>query len=219
MTQGTSAQANDILCPRATADGESTVNRGVRGPAYWSATTGDYFGVDRDTVDLMRGIRVSGGSDLVSHSLLEQGNGLHFYRNGDDDSDTLGFVDMMADAQRQAYLLNGYAIRRLDTEAYQNYDGAMKMKGDGGRRTVVDKYFIDTSWWRLKQEAGFRYALAEMDVWDLDGQKFRTPTVSGSNRDSIQWTIFGDEQFAHLEPWNIIEFHTLATTGTATKVS
>jgi hypothetical protein len=219
MTGGTPAQAGDLICARATADGESFVNRGVRGLVHWAATTGDYFGVDRDVVDLLRGVRVSGGSDLISHSLLAQADGLHHYRNGDEDTDTSNFMDMFAPAQKEAYLLNAYGIRRLDTADYQNYDGAAKFKGDGGRRSVCDKYLPDTSWFRLKQSEGYRYSLAEMDIWDLDGQKFRTPTVSGSNRDSIQWTIFGDENFAHKEPWNVIEVHTLATTGVATKVS
>lgn len=219
MSAGTTAAANDILVPKATADGQSAINRAARGFAYWAATSGDYFGADRDTIDLIRGLRVNGGTDMVSHPLLEQGNSVHYFRNGDENSDTSSFTDFISPTQREAYLLNAYGARRLDTEAYQNYDGAAKMRGDGGRRTIVDKYLPDTTWDRLKAEAVRRFVLQEMAVWDLDGKKFRTIPANNSTRDSIMWTMHGEHNYAGLEPWNHIQFFALGTSGVTTKTT
>lgn len=219
MSAGTTAAANDLIVPIATGDStpQSALNRAVRGLSYFTATTGDYFGIDRDTIDLLRGLRVNGNSNLISHQVLEQGNSAHMYRNNNDQDDTRSHIDFIPPCQRELYLLNSYGLRRLDTEDYKNYDGAPGFKGDGGRQTVVDKFILDSGWWRLEPTGLQRFVLQEFDVWDLDGLQQRPVQANSSILDVAQWHVFGEMQYAHIMPWSCIEFYSLSTSGARTK--
>jgi hypothetical protein len=218
MTAATTIAANDILIPKGTADGESSLNRAVRGPSYFCAVTGDYFGLDKDVETRAQGIRHDAGDDFISPELLDAIEGLYQFKWGEDSGEVLArHTDFMSPTQDKAYLLNVYPLLRLDQQTYKNADLKAGSQGHGGRQKVVDNHYQDDVWFTLLTESIFEYVLEDFDVWKLDGQEARTVYANSSITDVKQIHYFGSNQYGDEFPGKQIEIHNLGTAGLPTK--
>lgn len=201
-----------ILCPIGTGDGESTFGRAPRVLSFFTGTSGDYYGIDRDVIDNAQGLRVDGAGENITHPMLEKGTTLYMYRWNSQDVD-VKHVDLVPPAQVAVYKLNAYALRRLDTESYRVYDGAIKKIKDGDRMIIVDANIPPDKWYRMYMECIYNYVLSEPGVWDLDDREVRPQHVNGSIRDGVQWHLFGENNYGCTMPGEQIEYHTLGRSG------
>lgn len=219
LTGGTTVAAADIVCGQGSADGESTLNRAIRGPSYWCAKTGDYFGANRDVITKTQGNRYDFGGNMISHQGLEAMDKVYDYRWGTNPRGTLDHVDFWSPANVQGYLLPAYLLRRLNTDDYKNYDGKARMQGDGGRELVVSKYFIATSLYRLNVAFCNKYEIQPVQLWDLDDKKVRSLTANGGILDCVTWTHTVYDNFGCRNPGEQIEGFGLGTADLTTNLN
>lgn len=219
MTASTTAAAGDYLVPKGAADGQSSINRAVKGPSYFSKDTGDKFGVDVDVEDRLRGIVYDADDAMVTPQLLELVNALYSFKWGDDPQGTMRHTDFYSPTQYQAYLMNAYPLRRLNTADYTNFDAQAKTRGDGGRETVIDNHYKDMDWYRILTESIYSYVQQDFGPWNYDGQESRTIYANSSITDAIQIHNVSFKNYGCEDPGRQIHISNLGTTGCATKTT
>ena len=217
MTSGASAVANgDIFVFKATVDNQSSFNRALFGFEYFFGNSGMYFGLSKDTIDKIRGIKIDGTTDNVNHGLLQKGITRFKYRWNEDAVDSF-HVDFIPPAQEAAYMLLGYPLRRVQSDDAK-YDGAFKTVTDGNRTMVIDAHIRPSNWFRVDKNTIFRYPFKEIAVWDLDGLQMRAPQGSGSIQDRVFWVLDGKGQYACINPARNVWYFNLGTSGVDTGV-
>jgi hypothetical protein len=208
-----------LVVPLGGLTADSSLNQGIRGPNYFTAATGDYFGADRDSETRIQGIRHDGAGDRISGPLLEYMDTLYTFKWPDDPAQTNGHTDFFSPAQEKSILYHSYPLRRLQGDEYKNFDPSNKFKGWNGREYVCDVHYKDSIWFTLLVNSIYHYVQRDWDVWDYDGQQSRTTYANGSIVDMIQIHYWATDQYGCEEPGKQMQLHTLSTTGVATKTS
>lgn len=214
LTSGTTVAANDLMVHKGTADNESSYNRALYGYEYFFLDSGAYFGLDKDTESLLRGLRVNAQNLNVSFSLLEKGITKWQYRWNEEPD---GLIDMVPPCQIASYKKLGYPIRRIGADD-KSFDGGITKVTDGQRTMYSDANIRPTNWFRYKQSCIQRYEFKATGVWTRDGNTYRTIYGNNSNKSEIYWIIDGKEQMFCDQPAHGIWYYNLGTSGVETGI-
>lgn len=216
MSTGSASTTGDVLVHKGTADNKSSFMKWHYGFEYFFATSGIYFNIDKDDISQMRGLQVDGGSEMISHSVMEKGLTKFKYRWNDNEM-MANHVDFVPPSQEAAYKLLGVPLRIVDGNA-KHYDGAFKTVTDGDRKMVVDAHIRPTNWFRVDMNTIFLYELLKTGLWDKDGLQARAPQSNGSIADAIAWIINGKRNYACTNPGRNVWYKNLGTSGVDTGV-
>jgi hypothetical protein len=214
ITDNTDVATNDIMVHKGQADGVSSVNRAIYGLEFFFLDSGAYFGLDKDTEPGLRGLRVSGGSNLISLSIVEKAATKWFYRWNS--AMPTNMIYAMPPAQVQAYKLLGYnSMRREDGS---NFDGQIQKITINGQPIEVDANIRPTNVFIYKGSCIQRYEFKPFGIWRRDGLEMRTVYGNGSNKDEVYWIMDGKGQMFCDNPAEGIQIYSLSTTGLETGV-
>jgi hypothetical protein len=231
VTVNTTWAANDILVNRAAADGSSSFNRAMYGLEYLGLDSGEYFGLSKDSVSKLRGIRENANFNNVSRSLLLRGETRWRYRwnPGAAGAATLAaMIDVVPTAQMNAYKAMGFALISYLAQpgaAIPKFDANIGAVSDGNRVMIEDANIRPSMWFRYKKDIIKRYEFEPTAIWTRDGLKWRSiysagiaaasgvAATAGQILDLITAVIQGKEQMFNKEPPHMITYFNLGTAG------
>ena len=215
MTGGTGIANLDILVPTGTADGHSSVNKGIRNLEYMTPVTGDYFTADVDTQDKLRGIQYDLTGNEVTRAVLEYVDGLYSFNYPMDEEGTKNHTDLFSPTQRAKMLFQAEGPMRINTTTGGgfSYDPKTDFRGWGGREYKMDVHILDTNWFMVRFQDMYRGVQKEFGPWNYDGMDVRSIPASGSIRDAIQKHYLAVDAVWNEEPRHSIMLLNCATAG------